>query len=392
MKKSLIAICLISFTGLSIAQSQEKSDSSALNNAAAINFAKVVNSIKNRDKTLVAQELDLLLDNVVKKGDVSVLFKDVAYTSSDVDITEKVISALNSGGVANSPKISDLKAQPLVMAIIGEKVFNSSNLAKQMQAKLKNEFIGRQDAIRDDALAVKNDAEKLLSNKASTDPGQYRDQEIALAKRDRELRAKVNVFERDLNRRTFEERNEMAKKVNPTIVQLAKATGASIVLQKAVYASPSYDLTDALISVLNEEKSLEQAATIPKTRVPIQIGSIDSEKLFSAFPQKTQDQTEEGGFKRRSEIAQKANPIVKAYAEKNGLDIVVQSPDAILDKRFDITSRIIDLMRVNEESRLSQLTAKQESEKLVDAKQKCIDLGFKEKTEAFGKCVLRILK
>lgn len=392
MKKSLILICFLWCMGSSIAQPNERGTSTELNTAAAINFVKVVNSFRGRDKTLVAQEIDLLLGDVVQKGGVSALFRDVAYTSSDVDITEKVITALNSGRVGNLPEISDLKAKPLIIVINREKVFNVSNQAKQMQEKLRNEFSSRQNAIRDEAIGIKSDAEKALSNKASIDSNEYRNLEIALAKRDRELQAKVNAFKRDLNRRTFEERNEITKKVNPVIAQLAKATGASIVLQEAVYASPSYDLTDTLISVLNEEKPLEQVTSSLKIRVPLQIGLINSEKLFSLFPQKTGDLSEEGVFKHRSEVAQKATPIIKTYAEKNGLDIVVQSPDAILDKRFDITSKIIDLMGVNEESRLSQSTTKQESEKLVDAKQKCIDLGFKEKTEAFGKCVLRISK
>jgi Skp family chaperone for outer membrane proteins len=392
MKKLLILFCFIWYAGLAIAQSNEKSGSSTLNNAATVNFVKVVNSIRGRDKTLVAQEANVLLDSIIQKGDVSMLFKNVAYTSPDVDITEKVISSLSSGGAGNSVEISDSKLHPLVIFINREKVFNVSNQARQMQEKLRNEFGGRQNSIRDEALGIKNDAEKILSNKATIDPGEYRALEIALAKRDRELQAKVNVFKRELNRRTFEERNEIAKKVNPVIAQLAKIMGASIVLQEVVYANPPHDLTDTLISVLNQEKTLEQVTAQTNAKVPLQIGFIDTEKVFSSFPQKNGDLSEEGVFNHRNEISLKINPMLKAYAEKNGLDIVVQSPDAIADKRFDITSRIIDLTGAATESGLIKSPAKNESINLLDAKQKCIDLGFKEKTEAFGKCVLRISK
>jgi Skp family chaperone for outer membrane proteins len=392
MKTIFISAYLLLYVGFSFGQVNETSKPFALNKAAAVNFVKIINATGGRDKTIAAQDANNFLNKLVQKGDVPIVFRDVAYISSDVDITEKVISSINSGGAGNSFEISDLKLHPLVMVINGEKVFNVSNQARQMQEKLRNEFSVRQYALRDEALGIKNDAEKLLSNKATIDAGEYRAQEITLAKRDKELQAKANVFKRDLNRRTFEERNEISKKVNPVIAQLAKTMDVSMVLQEAVYVRPSFDMTDTLISVLNQEKTLEQAvATLPKERAPIQIGFIDTERVFSASPPKTMPLSQEDMLKHRSEVAQKINPIIKAFAEKNGLDIVVQSPE-IADKRFDITTKIIELMGPVLEPRPSQSLSSQEGVSLIDARQKCMDLGFKEKSEAFGKCVLRLSK
>lgn len=359
-----------------------------LDKAASVNMVKVVDSLSNqRDKTYVAQEVNRLLNSWTQKGDAQIIFQSVAYTSQGADLSDKVIAALKSGSAVNPAQLFESKVPPLLMAINGEKVLSVSNPAKEMIAKLQNEFSGRQDALRIEALSVKNDAEKLLRDKAFLETAEGKSMETALGNRSKELQVKINAFKRDLDKRTYQERAGLALKINPYIERLSQKLGIQIVAQDVVYVHPSYDLTDELIALLNQEKSVDQILLNPGAKVPMRIAYVNTEKIFGTFANKDASLSQEENFKQRSGLAQKANLIVRNMAEKGGVALVAQTPSMANDS-LDITSNVIALMGAT----TTQLKGSQGDGSLEDAKAKCADLGFKVGTEQFGKCVLRISK
>jgi outer membrane protein len=141
-----------------------------------------------------------------------------------------------------------------VAVVNSEKVFNESNLAKAMQARLQNEFTKRQNDLRDSAQKIKSAAEKLDRDAAVMNEAERIRRQRELADQDRELQRKQREFTEDLNQRTFEERAKIAEKANLVLKQIAEQRKIDVIVQEAAYVSPKADVTDDVIKALNSLK------------------------------------------------------------------------------------------------------------------------------------------
>ena len=139
-------------------------------------------------------------------------------------------------------------------AVNVEKVFNESNLAKQSQTRLQNEFAKRQNELRDAAQKIKSAAEKLDRDAAVMNEAERVRRQRELADQDRELQRKQREFTEDLNQRTFEERAKIAEKANAVLKQIAEQRKIDVIVQEAAYVSPKADVTDDVIKALNSQK------------------------------------------------------------------------------------------------------------------------------------------
>lgn len=141
-----------------------------------------------------------------------------------------------------------------VAAVNVEKVFNESNLAKASQSRLQNEFMKRQNDIRDSAQKIKSAAEKLDRDSAVMSEADRVRRQRELADQDRELQRKQREYTEDLNQRNFEERAKIAEKANQALKQVAEQRKIDVIIQDPAYANPKVDITDEVIKVLNSLK------------------------------------------------------------------------------------------------------------------------------------------
>ena len=136
-----------------------------------------------------------------------------------------------------------------VGAVNVDKVFNESNMAKQSQAKLENEFAKRQNELRAAIEKIKAAAEKLDRDGAVMSEAERSKRQRDLAEQDRE-----REYNEDLNQRNFEERAKVAEKANMALKQIAEQKKLDIIIQDPAYANPKSDVTDDVIKVLNSLK------------------------------------------------------------------------------------------------------------------------------------------
>ena len=252
---------------------------------------------------------------------------------------------------------------------------------------------------------------------------------------------------KEFNASTLGERNKVAEKGNTALNQYSSFQGISLVVQEAAYLNPEYDLTAEVISLMKGEKTLAQLEKRQSFQRPVKIAVIQSEVIFnesnyaelmkqtlvSEFQdrqntlaqeaeqikaeaangvsselrnrdnlliekQKTfQQDLDKRTFEERAKIASKANTVIEAFAKSNGVGIILQNANYV-DVRNDITKQIMALLnkgvtvpKINQASKVGE-TLNSPNSSMDASRAKCLDLGFKDKTEAFGKCVLRLSK
>jgi len=81
---------------------------------------------------------------------------------------------------------------------------------------------------------------------------------------------------------------------------------------------------------------------------------------------------------------------------KKKINIILQEA-AYVSSSHDVTADVIKLIIPPLENEVAptsntNLPAKNPTKNLADAKAKCLDLGFKNGTDGFGKCVLQLSK
>jgi|GEM_PF-6380701 len=330
-----------------------------------------------------------------------------------------------------------------------ERVFNETNLAKSMQETLRAEFLPRQNK---------------LQQEAQSNPG------------DSTLLARQETFTADLNRRTVEERTKIALLANIQLKEFAKKENISIIVQKAAYLDASSDITNQIISLLNDSKNINNVVfNGPKnSRVLI----VDPTRLYHSFGVATGANLSVKEKSAQDQLNVKANEALKLIAESNQINVILQEA-AFVTPNNDITDRLIEVLKNNSSNKsnlvidslnlpttfavinseevfskfpnknrqklaeagnialnkISQerginiiiqeaayvspshyvtaaviktiipptenevsptsninVPATNPTKNLADAKAKCLDLGFKTGTESFGSCVLKISK
>jgi outer membrane protein len=75
-----------------------------------------------------------------------------------------------------------------------------------------------------------------------------------LITQDQEFQRKQREFQEDLNLRKNEELQTVLERANRVIKQIAEAEKYDLVIQEAVYINPKHDITDKVLSSLNNAK------------------------------------------------------------------------------------------------------------------------------------------
>ena len=414
-----------------------------------INLNKVLNELGKSEEKNIRN----FLSEVAKVNEVQIIPNNAIYLDSSLDITELVIKGYKSRTSSSQLIIPASKINLSIAAIDAEKVFNNSKLGLAMKTTLENEFSQRRNDLRNLAQEIRSAASKLDSDASLTKDERLSKQQSLLSK-DRELQSRKKILDDDFNKRTFEERTKLANEANIVLAQLAKKLGISAIFDEVAYVSQDSDITVDVIAILNRDVKIDEIPSRAIFTKQSTLAAISSEIIFSssklALAMQSQLENEfrvrqnelrseavaiknaaqlldsqgssmsEGErqsrqrqlaeqdsnlsiklgkyteelnrrtLEERVKIADEVNPIINQYAKLNKINIVLQKPIYVISS-LDITSPIISSLK-GSAMPTKEISIERNDISITDAKQKCLDLGFKDKTEAFGKCVLRLSK
>ena len=135
-----------------------------------------------------------------------------------------------------------------------DRVFREANMAKAAQVKLEQEFSKREQELQATGSQLKSASEKFEREAPTLPESQRVARQRQLVEQDREFQRKQREFQEDLNLRKNEELQQVLERANRVIRQVAETEKYDLIIQEAVYINPKHDITDKVLSGLNNAK------------------------------------------------------------------------------------------------------------------------------------------
>ncbi|MCB1939004.1 MAG: OmpH family outer membrane protein [Rhodocyclaceae bacterium] len=151
-------------------------------------------------------------------------------------------------------------AAPAAMAearlgfVNSDRVMRESAPAVMAQKRLEKEFAKRDGELQQMAKELQAMQSDLEKNSLTMGDKGRRDKEREFADMSRDFQRRQREFREDLNQRRNEELAAVIDQANKAVKQIAEKEKYDVILQEAVYASPSIDITDKVIKALGEGK------------------------------------------------------------------------------------------------------------------------------------------
>jgi outer membrane protein len=158
--------------------------------------------------------------------------------------------ALAVGAMAFSAMAQDFR----IGFVNTDRIFREANQAKAAQTKLEQEFSRREKDVQTLATQLKTASDKFEREAPTLPESQRVSRQRQLVELDREFQRKQREFQEDLNLRKNEELQLVLERANRVIKQVAEAEKYDLVIQEAVYINPKHDITDKVLSGLNNAK------------------------------------------------------------------------------------------------------------------------------------------
>jgi outer membrane protein len=165
-------------------------------------------------------------------------------------LSRVLLLTLASGLVAGAAVAQDFR----IGFVNTERIFREANLAKVAQTKLEQEFSRREKEVQGLASALKTASEKFEREAPTLPESQRVSRQRQLVEMDRDFQRKQREFQEDLNLRKNEELQQVLERANRVIKQVAEAEKYDLVIQEAVYINPKHDITDKVLTGLNNLK------------------------------------------------------------------------------------------------------------------------------------------
>ena len=155
---------------------------------------------------------------------------------------------------ASALPLGTAQAQAKIGVVNVGRLLQESPQAQAASQALENEFANRRRELENQQKDLKAREDKLQKDGAVMAANERAAAEKALRDGQREFARKQNEFLEDLNVR----RNEVLGQLQRTILQevqtYAKGAGLDVVVSEALYASPSVDVTQQVLSALQARK------------------------------------------------------------------------------------------------------------------------------------------
>lgn len=143
-------------------------------------------------------------------------------------------------------------AQPIKMGFINIlRIERESKRPKRDAETLKQEFAGREQALRELHAKVTAMQKELESVKPGMPPEQADRQKREFAILAQQFEQVRRDFLEDIERRKAEERQKFLRDLSAVVRKIAEARGLDLVVQEAVYASGGIDITDEVLKALD---------------------------------------------------------------------------------------------------------------------------------------------
>jgi outer membrane protein len=132
-----------------------------------------------------------------------------------------------------------------------DRIFREATIAKAAQVKLEAEFSKREKEIEGLGTQLKTASDRFERDAPTLSETQRGTRQRQLVDQDREFQRKRREFQEDLNVRKNEELQAVLERANRVIKQVAEAEKYDLVIQEAVYINPKHDITEKVITGLN---------------------------------------------------------------------------------------------------------------------------------------------
>jgi outer membrane protein len=165
-------------------------------------------------------------------------------------LVRQTFIALAAGAMAFSAMAQDFR----IGFVNTDRIFREANQAKAAQTKLEQEFSRREKDVQTLATQLKTASEKFEREAPTLPESQRVSRQRQLVELDREFQRKQREFQEDLNLRKNEELQLVLERANRVIKQVAESEKYDLVIQEAVYINPKHDITDKVLSGLNNAK------------------------------------------------------------------------------------------------------------------------------------------
>ncbi len=135
-----------------------------------------------------------------------------------------------------------------------DRILREAAQAKAAQTKLEQEFSRREKDLQAQAKELKAASEKFERESPTMADAARLSRQRQLVDQDRDLQRKQREFQEDLTLRKNEELQLVLERANRVIKQVAESEKYDLILQEAVYINPKHDITDKVLSGLNNVK------------------------------------------------------------------------------------------------------------------------------------------
>ena len=132
-----------------------------------------------------------------------------------------------------------------------ERILRQSKPAQAAQARIEQEFKGRDDDLRKREQDVQAAAAQLTKDRPSLSPDQLATRERELQTRTLDVQRQRQQFAEDLRARQFEELDKLKQRLDRVLTKYAKDRNYDLILQDAIWVGRSVDITDDVIKQLD---------------------------------------------------------------------------------------------------------------------------------------------
>jgi outer membrane protein len=154
------------------------------------------------------------------------------------------------------------QAQAKIGVVNVARLLQEAPQAQAASAALENEFAARRRDLENQQRDLKAKDDKLQKDGATMADADRRNAEKVLRDGQRELARKQNEFLEDLNVRRNEALGQLQRTVLQEVQNYAKTASLDVVVADALYASPSVDITQPVLTAL-QAKSGKPAPAKP---------------------------------------------------------------------------------------------------------------------------------
>ena len=167
-------------------------------------------------------------------------------------LTRQISLALMLGLSVISVQAQELR----IGVVLPDRVIKESNVTRQAETKLQQEFSKREKELLDTDKAFKSAIEKFERDAPTMSESQRASRQKQFAEQDRDLKRKGREFQEELNARRNEEMQQVFDKASRVIKQIGESEKYDLIIEAtgALYVNPKHDITEKVIKVINGTK------------------------------------------------------------------------------------------------------------------------------------------